>query len=210
MALREAFDDGGCPVCCRLQRCALRHMRQLLWESVNDSGVRSALRQDGGLCRRHLQLLLSLKEGQSSAILIRDWFDRQVVRLFRNKDSGARRKCKIPIDCLFCRNDRDEEFNARHMLAAFAGDRELRSCWDESSCLCLAHLHAVLACKPAKDDAAVLLAVHERHFQKLRGELQQLQDDYRSDRPAGAESSELVLERVCDILAESSDLHCLL
>jgi hypothetical protein len=61
--LRDALTQPGCPVC-RLKADAVRrHLDGMLWESVNDSGVRHDIREARGFCQQHAWQLV---EGGSS------------------------------------------------------------------------------------------------------------------------------------------------
>lgn len=52
-ALDRALAEPGCPVCRLMGRAAERYFDGLLWELVNDPGVRQELRASLGLCPRH-------------------------------------------------------------------------------------------------------------------------------------------------------------
>jgi len=51
--LEDAFGKGGCPVCWLLRRYDARSLDSLLYERVNDVGVRDELRQTLGFCNYH-------------------------------------------------------------------------------------------------------------------------------------------------------------
>ncbi len=51
--LRDALGQPGCPVCRLTARDADRYLDGLLWEHVNDPGVRVQVREAQGFCRDH-------------------------------------------------------------------------------------------------------------------------------------------------------------
>jgi hypothetical protein len=57
----------GCPVCHGTVRSVWRYLDGLLWESVNDPGVRKDLRASHGFCREHWLLALRVASQQSAA-----------------------------------------------------------------------------------------------------------------------------------------------
>jgi hypothetical protein len=55
---------------CELEAAATRrYLDSLLYESVNDPGVRENLIRSQGYCLRHAHLLLGFKDGLGTAIL---------------------------------------------------------------------------------------------------------------------------------------------
>jgi hypothetical protein len=51
--LRDALTQPGCPVCRLTARDTERYLDGLLWENVNDPGVRHGIRQAQGFCHEH-------------------------------------------------------------------------------------------------------------------------------------------------------------
>ena len=51
--LREALAEPGCAFCRLVARAVDRYLRALLYESVNDPGLREKLRASRGFCRGH-------------------------------------------------------------------------------------------------------------------------------------------------------------
>ncbi|MCX7855742.1 MAG: DUF6062 family protein, partial [Anaerolineae bacterium] len=57
--LREALSQPGCPVCRLVERDTGRYLDNLLWENVNDPGLRQEIRRALGFCREHTRVLVS-------------------------------------------------------------------------------------------------------------------------------------------------------
>ena len=51
--LRDALVEPGCPICRLKARVAERYLDGLLWESVNDPGMRDQVRRSLGFCHEH-------------------------------------------------------------------------------------------------------------------------------------------------------------
>jgi hypothetical protein len=70
--VREALGKQGCPLCRLLARDADRYLDAVLWELVNDLGVRSELNQARGYCPQHGWMLVRAGAAVGIAILMRD------------------------------------------------------------------------------------------------------------------------------------------
>jgi len=70
--LRDALTQPDCPVCRLMARDSERYLDSLLWESVNDPGVRHKLREAQGLCHQHAWQLNRAGASLGVAILMHD------------------------------------------------------------------------------------------------------------------------------------------
>jgi hypothetical protein len=70
--LRDALSQPGCPVCRLMARDTERYLDGLLWESVNDPGVRHKLREALGFCHQHAWQLNRAGASLGVAILMHD------------------------------------------------------------------------------------------------------------------------------------------
>jgi hypothetical protein len=62
----------GCALCALESSGIQQHFDALLYESVNDVGVRRDLMESRGYCHRHAHILLGFRSGLGTAILYRD------------------------------------------------------------------------------------------------------------------------------------------
>jgi len=83
--LRDAFLLPGCAVCRVSARAVDRYLDGLLYEKVNDPGLRAALRQARGFCQRHAWGLVRHGAALGVAIMMRD-----VVRTLQGALADAR------------------------------------------------------------------------------------------------------------------------
>ena len=96
ISLADLLGQSGCPLC-RLRRDSTdRYLRALLWEGVNDVGLRERLTAGRGFCRKHAQEVLATDRAQSggslgSAILLGSAVRARLVELRRLPASRTRR-----------------------------------------------------------------------------------------------------------------------
>src|SRR6266700_1902582 len=70
--LREALEAPGCAVCRLAEEAVEASQRTLLYENVNDPGVRELLARSGGYCRQHAWQLVRRRDLLGTAIVYRD------------------------------------------------------------------------------------------------------------------------------------------
>jgi hypothetical protein len=67
----DLLADGrkaGCPACHGEHRAGWRYLDALLWEFVNDPGVRASLRASRGFCREHSEMALAVASEQAASL----------------------------------------------------------------------------------------------------------------------------------------------
>lgn len=70
--LSAYFTQQGCPICARIGHETFRFLDGLLYESVNDRGIRWHLRESGGLCATHSQRLYKMGGVLGQSIILND------------------------------------------------------------------------------------------------------------------------------------------
>ena len=108
--LIQAVAAPGCPVCYLVGREHQKAFWILLWESVNDPGIRHDLRQSLGYCQQHAELLVQTAESMHDdvgvSILAQDWIETAADLLIRWNSSS--RRPKIPErTCPACCSEAD-------------------------------------------------------------------------------------------------------
>ncbi|MEW6046521.1 MAG: hypothetical protein AB1609_08565 [Bacillota bacterium] len=170
-AIEEALREPGCPACRLVERSVERYFDVLLWELVNDTGVRQQLRTSLGLCPRHTWTLVHVEQTQTRnvlglAILFQDIITRIVEVLGGAgasnglavlKGTGGARVAERRDACPACRLETSAEgtYLARLMERARdeAGAPDLGQTGGARApersagrwCLCPAHLSKALA-----------------------------------------------------------------
>jgi hypothetical protein len=210
----DALGEDGCPLC-RLRREAVhRYLDSLLYESVNDVGLRQTLLRSRGFCAEHAWALVRLGDSLGTAIIYQD----QVAEAIRDVQQAARAVSALrrrglwradgPRDgtpaavlrgrrtpaapCPACQVA--DEATARYLssLVAHLDDPEVRRAIERSAFLCLPHLTGALEAARTPDEARAMLEITEAKLTDLRAELAELirKRDYRfAHEPHGEEQT---------------------
>lgn len=228
--LRDALAQPGCPMCRARKQALNRYMDGLIYEKVNDSSVRAAVRQARGFCERHAWDLVRHSAALGVAIMMRDvvrellktaksgcykrlgkW---SLSRLHEILDSRQPRSSTADLvaalgpqePCPACRHEAEID----HALAAsfvenLHGPEGLLEAYRLSDGYCLPHFRQVLA--RVGDEAAfdAILEVQQAHWSKLETELSELirKSDYRfAEEEVGAEGTSW-LRAIASLAGES-------
>ncbi len=196
--LVAALAKPGCPICRIVGQAVHRYLDGLLYENVNDVGVRARLRAAHGFCHSHAWEAAALKDAFGMAIIYRD----VVSTLSEELDKGVRTP-RLPTSGLLRREPRPGQFLARRLaarrpcpacsvqdevtdatlgaLVRNVNDPQMEEAFSSSSGLCLPHLRRALTL--AEDGAAVetLVRVQRAALARLEGELAEFirKHDYR-------------------------------
>ncbi len=204
--LREALSQSGCPVCRLVERDTGRYLDNLLWENVNDPGLRREVRRALGFCRDHTRMLVS-RPGASLglALIARDvWREIQrateTVRLPAPKTRRARAAAPAADllarltpqgECPACAYARAmEDLYLDVLLERLLGEDSLLAAYQASEGLCLPHLRQVLTRVQDSTVYAALVESQRTIGQRRLAELDEFirKNDYRfRDEPWGQE-----------------------
>jgi hypothetical protein len=147
ISLADLLGQPGCPLC-RLRRdSSERYLRALLWEGVNDIGLRERLSAGRGFCRRHAHEVLAADRAQSggsvgAAILLGAMARGRLVELRRLPTNRTRRTREAvrtasePAACPVCEHVAAAERMAVDRLLARLSDASWREALSTSE-LCL-------------------------------------------------------------------------
>ena len=228
--LRDALKESGCPMC-RARRAALeRYMDGLIYEKVNDAGVRKAVRQSRGFCERHAWDLVRHGAALGVAILTRDvvrellsimrsghfkgpgsW---SVTRLREAVDSRQPRSATAELvaalgpqgPCPACKHEAEiDHALASSFVENLHGPEGLLEAYRQSDGFCLPHVRQVLARVPDEATYAAILEVQLAHWSQLEAELSELvrKSDYRfADEEVGDEGTSW-LRAIASLAGES-------
>jgi hypothetical protein len=208
-ALVEALDGDGCPFCTLVTAALERYFRTVLYEQVNDIGMRANLRESQGYCAAHGEMLRQARSALGSAIIHRDIVNTLVRTLEGERPPentprswlrglvGADHRPQEQVlggaePCPACLRVREREVNYADTLLLNWDDERLQRKFRSSSGLCLSHLRLTLA--RTRDPALfeTLRAVHLDLWRGLIGELDEFirKQDYRfADEEIGAEGT---------------------
>jgi hypothetical protein len=185
----EALQRAKVCALCELEaRDIRRYLDNLLYENVNDVGVRGDLARSRGYCRRHAHMLLEFADGLGTAILYQDQ-----VRLFLEFLKGlgglpARlRRKSLPKSwnqetlCPACAIQSQSRHRYVGTLLEWLGDPDMRKAFDGSSGLCAPHLLLILGNVRDAASREYLIAAHVGKYSRHADELAEYirKNDYR-------------------------------
>jgi len=185
----EAFQKAkGCAMCEMETASTRRYLDSILYESVNDPGVRANLIRSKGYCLRHAHLLLGFQDGLGTAILYQDQ-----VRLFLDFLAGLQgMKAKVlrkmgaaqwdrHQTCPACRLQIEGRQYHTDVLLEGLAHEEMRAALEAGPGLCVPHFLLTLERTRDAERQQYLIRLGEKRFRELLGELQEFcrKNDYR-------------------------------
>ena len=171
--LADAFGAPGCPLCRERERSETAYLESILAESVNDVGFRQTLDAGRGFCGRHASAILDADRARAgslgAAILLRATLAPRIREL--EAASGARGWARArrvgeaarPPACPACERVARSDAGRVESLVGLTAD----TAWAEATAsapLCLEHLLAAMAVRPAPTAWA---AVEARQIERL-------------------------------------------
>lgn len=147
--LLEAFKKEGCPLCGVVSFSIDSYFESILYEFVNDPGVRSELRKSSGYCSLHTNQFIKTVEQTHQRLgatiiaedLIKNWKEKIGLRISTDKEDSKRslKKNKCPA----CRKgDNYEEIYIAELLGNLR-DEEFLEGYNKSEGLCKNHFKKV-------------------------------------------------------------------
>ena len=224
--LRDALEQPGCAICRLEEATATRYIDNLLWELVNDSGVRQKIRRARGFCGTHAQGLVHAGAALGVSIIMKDIFE-SLLEIFGKQHTACEPSNRTWLDrtfrghaplkkadaicstlapqspCLVCIHVQESKWiYLRVLVDNLAGDFELLPHFRSSEGLCLLHFCQALS---LISDPAVLdsfIEAQQAIWRELADQLSEFirKNDYRyQDEPIGAEGA--AWQKAASILA---------
>lgn len=214
--LQNALAEAGCAVCRLVAKATERYLDGLLWEGVNDPGVRPQIRRAHGFCHDHAWMLARPGASLGVAILTRDvlqsllaemkgirfqtlptWSLRRVQESL-DRDQPARATADLvarltpQAQCPACvQARRMEEVYLDTLLDHLVGKESLLAAYQASDGLCLPHFRQALARLRGEKVFDALVTAQQTIWQRLADQLSEMirKSDYRfHDEEWGEES----------------------
>ena len=212
--LREALQEPGCPVCRLALRVVARYLDNLLYENVNDPGVRHAIREARGFCNVHAWELQKLGGALGIAIIHRDILETLVrileagryraphllsprrMQAMLNGDPSHSATTEVvtalssQAPCPACRHRQEMEDIYLHTLLEHLSDPEWEALYRASAGLCLPHFRRALEVVSDERIYRILVQAQRYIWRHLIDELGEVirKHDYRYiDEPWGTE-----------------------
>lgn len=213
--VRDALDEPGCAVCRLKSRAGERYLDGLLWENVNDPGVRRRVREARGFCHDHAWQLVRPAAALGVAIIHRDvlrtvldvlqearfqsppWLSLQRAHEALDAEqpsaatAGLVSQLEPQAPCPACKQEAEmEAIYLDALLEELPGEDGLLVTYRESDGLCLLHLSQALARLRDEDIFQALVDAQKAIWQRLVGDLDEFirKNDARfRDEPWGDE-----------------------
>lgn len=214
--LLEALREPGCPICRLGRKTVSAYLEALLYENVNDPGVREKIQAAWGFCTYHSHELATLGDALGLGIIYSDLVSaaiEQLAPLAARSTAISTRKKRLPWPlrprltgepdltpraiCPACENQKEAFERYCEELMSAISEPEIEEAFRQSDGLCLEHLRQCLSwtrIEPRERLASARrkLAILEMvKFRDLAGELAELlrKFDYRyAKEPPGKES----------------------
>ncbi len=175
-AVIDAAKLPGCMLCRLVSEATRQHLEHLLYENVNDAGVRAQWRRARGFCHRHAWMLADSQDALGIAVLYLDLVESCGESVLSEKAGSP---------CTIC--DAEALALQGHLgtIEQYCDDAELRAAIDASDGLCGPHLRAVLQRVRHAGMKRAFVRASETAVQRLGGELRRLIEsfDYRRSPP---------------------------
>ncbi len=206
--LKDALTSPGCALCRIGEGSALRYLRSVLHESVNDLAFRTRFHAAWGFCRRHAWYFLRLesatmRDGLSTAILAEGLIEaaQEVLAAERVRAPRPQRRDKRRLRALWdrlqpkspcpaCAIQDEHERYALFVLLKTLAEPPWRERLASSDGLCLPHFRLALSDESAGAHLERLVADQRRRLSTLLDDLQEYirKRDYRfASEPPGPE-----------------------
>lgn len=194
--IRQALDQPGCSFCRLLTTRADRYLDAVLWELVNDYGVRAELNEARGYCQQHGWLLVRKGSALGIAILMQDvvktLLDVSAANPADGNSGSVLQALRRSLDkervspgaaplvaglspqqlCPACAHvESTEKGCTGTLLKHFVGPGALSELYRASDGLCLFHFRRVLARAPSGKTTDSLISAQQEIWQRLHAEL---------------------------------------
>jgi hypothetical protein len=188
--LIEACAEPGCPVCRLSLKLTRRYVDSILYEYVNDPGVRDEIRQSRGYCNEHAWWMPDIRgAGLGVAIIQRDVVQTvleltETLRNGRNARQSAQellKRLQPTAECPVCAHRRTMEDIALGTLLQHIGEEKLAAALAGSAGLCLPHFSRALERVDDTEALQQLVALQRHTLTELRDDLTEFirKNDYR-------------------------------
>jgi hypothetical protein len=144
---------SACALCDLEVRAQQRYFDSLLYENVNDPGVRRELARSRGYCTRHAHALVSFQDTLGTAILYRDQVELFLAFLAGYTGAPCRRRWSrgkpqkewvTGLRCPACRRQEELRRTSISIVLTWLHDSELGSAFARAPGPCTPHLLALL------------------------------------------------------------------
>jgi len=172
--LLDALKETGCPICFLVKKSAHKFMDDILYENVNDPGVRDNIRKAGGFCNRHAWQLRKIGDGFGLGIVYEELMRLGLKEL--QAPAGFQMKEEAEKPCIVCNEERDVAGRYISVFLEHFDDAELKLSYKNSFGFCSPHLNlAIKMCRNKKSVKEII----DIESAKVNGLLDELKEFHR-------------------------------
>lgn len=188
--LLDALKEEGCAICHLLKGAVHKLMDDLLYEQVNDPGVRSKIRESLGFCSLHAWQLKKFGDPLGAAIIYNDLLQ-MVVADIERRAMSEKRRAKIlgkkiltivnkvdgrkNVTCPICKLREEAETRYVSTFIESVTESDFLSSYKNSFGLCLPHLGKVINSCRQKETIRSILNIESAKMKELICELKEIQ-----------------------------------
>ena len=204
--LKDAFREKHCPICYLARKAVSRYLDNLLYEGVNNPGLRKVLRGSHGFCEKHFWQLVTFGDGLGISILSKDLLE--TIHQHWGEDPKSLIKEEKPKEeCPACNIWNQNERNYSTLFVEQIDDFFLTFEFKHSFGFCLDHFRIIYrSVQDSKTREALL--VYERgkieNISKELGEFIRKHDYQFSKEGYGKEADSWI--RAVELLKGRTDL----
>jgi hypothetical protein len=188
LALLQACAEPGCPLCRMSLRAVRSHLDSIMYEYVNDPGMRSALIDARGYCNEHASWLAEGRGRELGVAIVYRDVVANVHDVLQSTPPDMRRyarelleRLRPAAECPACVYRRETEDRMLGVLLVHLDREELRAALDGFAGLCLPHFERGLELGQKSPALGRLVSYQVRALARLRDELAEFirKNDYR-------------------------------
>jgi hypothetical protein len=180
-AVLEALRESTICFLCALEEKSLRrYMDSLLYERVNDPGVRADLKFSHGFCHHHAHLMAGMGNAFCAALLYQDHVSAFEGVLGKHIQDGDKQLSADFVEtwtshaaCPACRLQAGDRVRYIATLIDNLGHDDMRAAFETSAPLCIPHLGMALRETQGKAHYQLLFSVQHEAWTRLSGELEE-------------------------------------
>lgn len=210
--LESLRDASGCPLCKLEAESVRRYLDSVLYESVNDPGVRADLVRSRGYCARHARRLAAMGNAFGIAMLYQDQI-RLISEFVDSLPGSPPRSSKLFREwqradhCPACVVEKRCRERYVWTLVNGLAEQEMRTAFESGSALCMPHFLCVLEKATAPETYCFLVARQRAVVGRLRHWLHEFcrKHDYRFSHEPFGEESDSWLQAIKMVVGETEE-----
>lgn len=178
LAIKEAWQFKGCPICRLLERDEFDLMCHLQYQIIHDGETKEKIVAAHGYCNLHFYEMGRLSNSRTMAMIIKELIDQRINELSENHLVRLNK-----VECPICQDLREREKGYLDQFFALLAEDSFRKVYVQSDGLCPFHLGKILSTVKEEAMSQFLLISEENHLKNIRKNLENfLQKEKSKDK----------------------------